>query len=365
MVQPVDEPLAFRPDDEGAWHRLARGYRLAGLLLSSHRMGLLAQLRTKPGSLDDLAHDLAVDRALLEQMLRALECAGLLERTDAQWLLSEAGQRLIGDPAATAELDSLVRDYRRWGALDEHARMPSVEEHADAETDHDDRSIADVDSARQYALRLSARHRAQAVMLVEHVEPTRPIRLMDVGGADGFIARVVCERWPEAECVVLEEPAMAEVARKACADHDRISVIEGDFLGEGGRLPSDPLPCEADVVVLSHVLQGRPKARQRELTARAAGALAPGGCVLSCESVLRSDQRGPLDTILWAVGQTALRREGHMLTTIEQDILLRASGLAASAAWWVSAATRAVMGVRTDAGVRPALRVRDGHPPLL
>ena len=155
---------------------------------------------------------------------------------------------------------------------------------------------------------------------------------------------------------------MAEVARRACADEPRITVVQGDFLGEGKRMPTDPLPGDADVVVLSHVLQGRPTKRQRDLTCRAANALAAGGCVLSSESVLRSDKRGPLDTILWAVGQSALRREAHILTTLDQDVLLRAAGLAASAAWWVSDGTRAVLGVRPDAGVEPALRQRSEAP---
>ena len=352
MRVPVDEPLAFRPDDEGAWHRLARGYRLAGLLISSHRLGLLRRLLQGQATLGALAADLNADRDLLAQMCRALSSAGLLRENDAGWRLSDAGQRLLSDPAATAELDSLERDYRRWGSLDERAQAPPPDlPHEDDE----DSSRADVESAHQYALRLAARHRGHAVALVENVQPTRRLRVLDVGGADGFLARVVCERWSDAECVVLEEPAMAEVAQQACANDPRITVVAGDFLGEGRRLPSDPLPGDADVVVLSHILQSRPEQRQRDLTCRAAGALAPGGCVLSCESVLRSDKRGPLDTILWAVGQTSLRRDGHMLTTVEQDVLLRAAGLAASAAWWVSDSTRAVLGVRTDAGVEPAL----------
>lgn len=353
MHQPVDEPLAFEPDDEGAWHQLARGYRLAGLLLSAHRLGLLRRLLEGQATLDALGRDLDADTKLLEQMCRALESAGLLRAGDVGWRLSDAGRRLLTNPAAAVELDSLARDYRRWGSLDERARVRTGE----PTEDDVDRLRDDVDAAHQYALRLAARHRGQAVALLDRLEPTRPLRVMDVGGADGFLVREVCDRWPDAECIVLEEPAMAEVARRACSDQPRIRVIEGDFLGEGQRLSNDPLPCEADVVVLSHVLQGRPEKRQRDLTARAAAALMPGGCVLSCESVLRSDQRGPLDTVLWAVGQFAVRREGHMLTTVEQDILLRAAGLAASAAWWVSDSTRAVLGVRPDAGVEPALRV--------
>ena len=353
-----DEPLAFRPDDEAAWHRLARGYRLAGLLISSHRMGLLRRLLAGQATLDALSDDLNADPDVLAQMCRALCSAGLLREGDGGWRLSDAGQRLASDPAAAAELDSLERDYRRWGSLDERARTPApVVPHEDDE----DSTRVDVDSAHQYALRLAARHRGHAVQIVDHVKPTRPLRVMDVGGADGFLARVVCERWPDAECIVLEEPAMAEVAEQACADEPRITVIAGDFLGQGQRLPTDDLPGEADVVVLSHVLQSRPEKRQRDLTRRAAAALTAGGCVLSCESVLRSDKRGPLDTILWAVGQAALRRDGHMLTTVEQDVLLRAAGLAASAAWWVSDSTRAVLGVRPDAGVDPALQVADAR----
>ena len=112
--------------------------------------------------------------------------------------------------------------------------------------------------------------------------------------------------------------------------------------------------------MLSHVLGGLPTSAQRALCGRAVQALGPGGCVLTCESVLRSDKRGPLDVVLWAVGEAARAHEGHLLTTVEQDLLLRAAGLAASSAWWVSDNSRAVLGVRTDAGAQPALEVPSG-----
>ena len=361
MFPSVDEPLAFEPGDEGAWQRLVRGYRLAGLLVSAHRLGLLRRLEQGQATLDALAADLDADPVLLEQMCRALYTAGVLRAGDVGWRLSENGRRLLEDPAAAAELDSLERDYRRWGALDERARATSAgAQDNQLDLDDVDRTHTDLDSARKFALRLAARHRGHARAVLDRVEPTRALRVMDVGGADGFLAREVCARWPDAECIVLEESSMAEVARRACADEPRITVVQGDFLGEGNRMPTDALPGNADVVVLSHVLQGRPTKRQRDLTCRAANALAAGGCVLSSESVLRSDKRGPLDTILWAVGQSALRREAHILTTVEQDVLLRAAGLAASAAWWVSDGTRAVLGVRPDAGVEPALREKAG-----
>ena len=353
-MRPVDaEPLAFAPDDEAAWQRLARGYRLAGLLLSAHRLGLLERLGRGQATLDALAADLQADETVLQQLCRGLDTAGLLRSGDVGWRLSDAGQRLVSDPSALAELYSLALDYQRWGALDECARQMF-----DTPTPASGGFFGgrdDFASAHRYALRLSARHRGHAVRLLERVRATRPLRVMDVGGADGFLAREVCSRWPDAECVVLEHPSMAEVARRACASQPRINVLEGDYLGDGWTPGRESMPEGADVVVLSHVLQGIGEGAQRTLMTRAAGALTPGGCLLSCEAVLRSDQRGPIDTVLWAVDQAALGRRGHMLTTVEQDVLIRAAGLAASAAWWVSDNTRAVLGVRTAAGVEPAL----------
>ena len=354
-MRPIDaEPLAFAPDDEAAWQRLARGYRLAGLLLSAHRLGVLERLAQGQATLDALARDLQADESVVLQLCRGLDTAGLLRSGDMGWRLSDAGQRLVNDPSALAELDSLALDYQRWGALDECARQMFANP-----SPAPDGLIAgrdDFASAHRYALRLAARHRGHAVRLLERVKASRPLTVMDVGGADGFLAREVCNRWPDADCVVLEHPSMAEVARRACADRPRIRVMEGDYLGDGWNPGTESIPEGADVVVLSHVLQGIGEKAQRELVTRAARALTPGGCLLSCEAVLRSDQRGPIDTVLWAVDQAALGRRGHMLTTVEQDVLLRAAGLAASAAWWVSDNTRAVLGVRTAAGVQPALK---------
>jgi len=353
MHTPDDHPLAFSPDDEAAWQRLARGYRLAGLLVSTHRLGLLRCLANGQATLDGLARELKADEQVIEQMCRALSSAGLLRADDSGWRLTEAGQRLDADPVALAELDSLGVDYDRWGTLHTRARELRNEEPGTPPdafgSDHD------IATAHRYALRLAARHRGQARRLLAHITPTRPVRVMDIGGADGFLAREVCARWPEAECLVLEVPSMAEVARQACADEPRITVLTGDYLGDGQRPGTEPLPDGVDVVVLSHVLQGIAEDPQRELVTRAAAALAPGGCLLSFESVLRSDERGPIDTILWAVEQAAQGLHGRLITSVEQDILIRAAGLAASAAWWVSDASRAVLGVRTAAGVTPAL----------
>lgn len=347
-------PLAFESGDEDGWHRLARGYRLAGLLLSAHRMGLLQALSDRePQRIDELSQHLLADPKLLVDICRALRATGLLVQGDDGWRLSPAGARLAGDHVAALELDAMAEDYRRWGELDRHARSlwrdgrtePAT--HGDADVEHSEQA------ARRYTRRMSNRRRLQARRLIGHLEPTRSVTVLDAWGGDGYMAREVCALWGQATCTVLEIPTVARTAREACAGYPRIAVVAGDL---------DPAAAlggaTVDVVILSHVLQSLTEPRRRELSTQVARVLAPGGCLVSSEFVLRWDDRDSLDVLLWSVARTSANWQGDALRATQQDLLLRGNGLAAVASWWVTQSTRAVLGVKPGAGIEPALRVR-------
>jgi SAM-dependent methyltransferase len=348
-------PLAFEPGDEDGWHRIARGYRLAGLLLSAHRMGLLRALAGRGQlTVDQLSQELLADARLLTVICRALRSAGLLLAGDDGWQLTPAGERLATDPGASLELDAMAEDYRRWGELDRHARTLWDEDRTESRN-YDDADIADNEqAARRYARRLTNRRSQQVDRLLARVEPTRPLVALDAWGGDGYVARAMCARWPQITCTVMEIPTMARVARDACAGQPRIAVIAGDLLHDD---PGIVLAGETvDVVVLSHVLQSLSQQRRRELMAQVTHVLAPGGCLLSNEYVLRWNDQDSLDVLLWAVGRTSANWHGQTLRAADQDMLLRGGGLAAVGAWWVTESTRAVLGVKTAAGIEPALR---------
>ena len=349
------QPLAFEPGDEDGWHRLARGYRLAGLLLTAHRMGLLRTLAQRGAlTVDELGQELLADTRLLAMICRALRAAGLLLAADDGWRLSPAGQRLATDAGAILELDAMAEDYQRWGELDHYARTLRGQSRSEPLTYDDDVAHSE-HAARRYARRLTNRRRQQVDRLLARVAPTRPLVLLDAWGGDGYLARAACARWPQITCTVLEIPIMARIAREACAGHPRIAVITGDLLHDD---PSRVLGGDTvDVVVISHVLQSLSERRRRELAAQVTRVLAPGGCLLSSEYVLRWNDRDSLDVLLWAVGRTSANWQGELLQAAEQDLLLRSCGLAAVDAWWVTETTRAVLGVKTAAGIRPALQM--------
>ena len=351
-------PLAFEPGDEDGWHRLARGYRLAGLLLAAHRMGLLRALAGRNDmSVDALSQELLADARLVAVICRALRAAGLLESGDTGWRLSSEGERLATDAAASLELDSMAEDYQRWGELDRHARILLREDGSADTRVYDDSDIThNEQAARRYARRMTNRRAQQVDRLLAHVVPTRPLTALDAWGGDGYVAREMCTRWQQITCTVLEIPTMARVTREACRGYPRIAVISGELLHDD---PGVLLAGETvDVVVLSHVLQSLSETRRRELVAQLARVLAPGGCLLSNEYALRWNDRDSLDVLLWAVGRTSANWQGEPLRAAEQDMLLRGGGLAAVDSWWVTDSTRAVLGVKTAAGTEPALRVQ-------
>lgn len=320
-------------------------------------MGLLRTLaRRGPRTVEQLSHELIADARLLAVICRALRAAGLLLAASGdRWELTAAGQRLATDTGATLELDAMAEDYRRWGELDRYARTLRGERHEEPRT-YDDAAIAhDEQAARRYARRLTNRRRHQVDRLLARVVPTRPLVILDAWGGDGYLAREMCSRWPQITCTVLEIPTMARIAREACAGYPRIAVISGDLVHDD---PGVLLAGETvDVVVISHVLQSLSERRRRELATQVTRVLSPGGCLLSSEFVLRWNDQDSLDVLLWAVGRTSANWQGEPLQAAEQDLLVRASGLAAVDAWWVTETTRAVLGVKTAAGSHPALRV--------
>lgn len=350
-------PLDFDPDDEDQWHRLARGYRLSGLLLGAHRLGLLRALADgPPRPVGQLARDLFADHRLVLTMCRALRVAGLLRRRADGWTLSAAGQRIAGDTAANLELDAMAEDYHRWGQLDQHARALLHDDRADPRAYDDSGVTTSEAAARRYARRMTSRRRQQVTRMLDGLTPTRDVTVLDAWGGDGYVARHISTHWPLSTCTVIEIPTMAATTRQACAGHPRIAVVTGDLLTDdpGAALDGDTV----DVVVLSHVLQSLPQRRRRELVVQVARLLAPGGCLLSNEFVLRWDDEDSLDVLLWAVGRTADNWRSRALEAAEQDLLVRAAGLAATRSWWVTEATRAVLAVKPAAGVQPALRTR-------
>ena len=356
MCSSWDEPLAFAPDDEGAWQRLARGYRA----------GRAAAVRPPPGA---AASGWRRDRRTLDALAADLEADPTCSsRCAARWLPPACCVRATsGGGCPTPGERLLGRSGGRRGARQPGAGLPALgcarrarpRASPTAASRRGDSTLARRRRRRAGThcgwRRATAATRWRARPRRAHAATARSwTSAARTGSSPGRCAPA--GPTPSASCSSSPRWPRSHDGPAPTSRGSRCS--RATSWARASAAPPTTLPGDADVVVLSHVLQGRPEERQRDLTCpRRRRADAPAA---ACCRVSRCCGRTSGARWTRSCGRSVRRRcgaDGHMLTTVDQDVLLRAGGLAASAAWWVSDSTRAVLGVRTDAGVKPALRM--------
>ena len=122
--------------------------------------------------------------------------------------------------------------------------------------------------------------------------------------------------------MVLDRPEVLKVAQEMAAAYgvaDRLACRPGDMF-------ADPLPADADVVLLSNVLHDWDVPDCRRLVARCAAALPTGGRLLVHDVFLSDALDGPLPVALYSASLFSLT-EGRAYSGAEIRAWLVAAGL--------------------------------------
>ncbi|MGW5876219.1 methyltransferase [Nocardiopsis terrae] len=125
---------------------------------------------------------------------------------------------------------------------------------------------------------MGARMAAQARTLAGMYEWEALEHLVDVGGGDGSLLRVLLERFHRPRGTVVDLPGPAAAAREAFRHAglaDRATAVEGSFF--------DPLPEGGDAYLLCWILHDWDDASARAILRRCAEAAGPSGTVLVAE----------------------------------------------------------------------------------
>ncbi len=121
--------------------------------------------------------------------------------------------------------------------------------------------------------------------LMEKVDLGKYRSFCDVGGANGTLAAIVANRYPEMSCTTFDLPQVAPVARRhLCAmDADRVEIVAGDFF-------RDELP-RADVITMGNILHDWNETQKRTLIGKAYTAVNDGGMFIAIENIIDNDRR--------------------------------------------------------------------------
>ena len=176
--------------------------------------------------------------------------------------------------------------------------------------------------ARHFTLALAGRAKNVAPRFAEQAGLHDARTLLDVGGGTGIYSLACLRLYPQLRAVVLDRPEVLKVAAEfaeAAGLADRLEFAAGDMFGP------EPWPG-ADAVLLSNVLHDWDVPECRQLVARAADALPPGGRLLIHDVFLNDELDGPLPLALYSTALFTLT-EGRAYSAAEYRAWMVDAGL--------------------------------------
>jgi ubiquinone/menaquinone biosynthesis C-methylase UbiE len=147
-------------------------------------------------------------------------------------------------------------------------------------------------------------------------------RMLDVGGGPATFAIAFAQAEPGLRAEVLDLGPVLPIARGHVRDaglEDRVAVREGD-------LRSDAFGSGYDLVLVSAICHMLGEDENRDLLARCARALAPGGRVAIREFILDPDRAGPPAAAMFALNMLVGTARGNSYTEAEYRSWLEQAG---------------------------------------
>ena len=254
-------------------------------------------------TLGALSRELSMVPRRLHKLLDALEAMVLVERCDpaSNEPIEETRYRstepLVEAARATVGADSLERDRdgQPWRAL--HGRLGEVVRGGQGiAPELFAWPPATPEQVARFAKSMAAgvapiaeSFRVAGPMLFDALERDGVVRVLDVGGGDGTLARALAEHDPRLHVDVYELPELEPLARAKLASSpakDRLGFRAGDVFAHA-------LPEGYDAICFVRILHDWPADDARRLLAKAWDALRPGGRVIVCEE-LRNPERAAI-----------------------------------------------------------------------
>jgi hypothetical protein len=297
---------------------MAGGFRAGCVLGAAAELDLFSVLGGGAMSADELAGRLKTDLRATVILLDALAGLSLLEKEQRTYRVPPALLPfLIADSPQTVlpMIRHQMTLVRSWSQL---ARVAKEGEPAVRQA-----SIGGAEADR--AAFIGAMHSISAPIandLVARLGPPQFRHLLDVGGASGTWTLAFLRAVPGSRATIFDMPDAIGQARARIAQSgmgDRVALAAGDFY-------TDELPAGADLAWVSAIAHQHSREHNRELFAKTAAALVPGGRILIRDIVMEPDRTRPVDGALFAVNMLVNTVSGGTFTFDEFADDLRAAG---------------------------------------
>jgi ubiquinone/menaquinone biosynthesis C-methylase UbiE len=296
---------------------IAAAGRAACLLTLGVDSGLLARLAAGPAALDPLAEFVRAPAPAARALLGGLGWLGVVRRRDGRYEMPGDLAAMLGSGSESVapEMRLHAREHAVW--LQAAAILARRKSPPDAYR-------LELMQSRLGRYRgILAMNRALGQDVAERLAPilNRPARVLDVGGGDGVLARILLDRFPHIEVEILDLDGGMEMCR---AERDRL---------ESGRLRLSVGDARAftrlegyDLVLVNELLELFPAAEKQAIVKNAAAAAAPDGRLAIVKFTLAADAVQPAGAALFAFRMAMKNPDAFLETDAEVAAMLEACG---------------------------------------
>jgi SAM-dependent methyltransferase len=244
-------------------------FTLARVVMTAAKLGMFEALAAGPATAASVAQQCDTDAAATEKLFFALAAADYIRAEGEQYSLTPMTRKWLLRDSQTSLTDKLVFQFDEWEWLE---RTEDYVRTGQSLEIHDEMVGEEWDRYQRGMRSLAGAFAAEAVRRLP--VPAGATDLLDVGGSHGYYSVALCRRHENLRAVVLDLPPAIEHAAPLLAAEgmgDRVVHRAGNALTED-------LGTETyDVVFTASLVHHLSEAENRDLAARVARALRPGG----------------------------------------------------------------------------------------
>jgi len=292
---------------------IIKAYRKTNVLFSAYQLGVLDKLSNQVVDLKNLASDLDLSQKGLTRLLSALCSAGVVIKTDNSYTISGDYKKYL-DPKSANYIGGLINHeihlQNRWMKLSESVKtgipIKKINE-----------QVKPQDTIRFINAMANIGQRSAPIML-DKIKFNGNEHLLDVGGGPGKYMEKFCERYPQMQVTLFDQPDTVSAAKKSLSRHQNFKnmhFISGDFF-------EDSLGKNYDVIFISNVIHIFGPGELRTIFDKCYGALKPSGRLLIKDYFLNKDFTGPEFSSLFSIHMLLSTDNGKCYSEEEMRSLL-------------------------------------------
>jgi SAM-dependent methyltransferase len=245
-------------------------YTLARVIMVGTKVGVFDALSDGPATPEEVAERCGTSAAGTRKLLFALAGAGYVSADDGGYALTPVARKWLLRDSPSSIADKMLFQFLEWDWMDRAEDYVRTGEPLDLH-----RADLSADDWDLYQRGMRAMANAFAGEAVKRMPvPKGARRMLDIGGSHGYYSVALCRRHEGLRSEVLDLPAAVERAAPLLAAEgmgDRVVHRAGD------ALTSDLGTGAYDLVLISQLVHHFTAEQNRELAARVAAALRPGG----------------------------------------------------------------------------------------